>query len=189
MRRHNEVPDVNAQPTLSETAAMTVLSLSATDSPADAALLGGKAATLARLGAAGLPVPEGFVLTTEVFAEAVRGAQAPSGEVDLEALALPDTAAAALLAATAAWRDLPLAVRSSGVAETARRPRSPASSRPSSTYAANRPSSRPFSPPGAPPSATGSAVTPGRARRHPSPSSSSRWSTPTPPVWPSPPTR
>jgi len=103
--------------TLSRTTLGFVLSLRDAGAAADPAHLGGKAATLARLGAAGLPVPDGVVLTADVFAEAVRGAQAPDGQLDPEVLALPDAAAAALLAATAAWRDVPLAVRSSGVAE------------------------------------------------------------------------
>src|SRR4051794_11543052 len=105
MRRHNEVPDMNAT-TLSETTT-AVVSLSAADTAPDPALLGAKAATLARLGAAGLPVPEGIVLTTEAFAEAVRAVQAPAGDVDPQALALPHAAVAALFAATAAWRDVP----------------------------------------------------------------------------------
>src|SRR3954470_3169827 len=116
MRPQNEVPDMNPQSTLTQPAT-AVPSLHAPDTVPDAARLGGKAATLARLAAAGLPVPEGVVLPTEVFAEAVRAATAPGGDVDPRALTVPDRAAAALLAATEAWRDVPLAVRSSGVAE------------------------------------------------------------------------
>src|SRR4051795_10755306 len=119
MPRQNEVPDMSPQPTLTATDTTTaaVQSLYSAGAAADPALLGAKAATLARLGAAGLPVPEGVVLTTEVFAQAVRAALASGGDADPAALSLPDTAAAALLAATAAWRDVPVAVRSSGVAE------------------------------------------------------------------------
>ncbi len=108
---------MNSPSTLSETTTTAVQTLRAAGAAADPALLGGKAATLARLGAAGLPVPEGVVLGTEVFAEAVRALPAPDGDVDPGALTLPGAAAAALLEATAAWRDVPLAVRSSGVAE------------------------------------------------------------------------
>src|SRR4051794_15750182 len=113
MPRPHEVPPMNSPSTLSPTTT-PVLSLADAGASADPALLGGKAATLARLGAAGLPVPDGVVLTADVFTEAVRAA---GDDVDPGALTLPGPAAAALLAATAAWRDTPLAVRSSGVAE------------------------------------------------------------------------
>ena len=105
---------MNPPSTLSRTRT-PVLSLA--DAAPETTLLGGKAATLARLAAAGLPVPAGVVVTTDVFAAAAGVAAGPAGDVDPDALALPDDAAAALLAATAGWGDVPLAVRSSGVAE------------------------------------------------------------------------
>lgn len=82
---------------------------------ADSARAGAKAATLASLVAAGFPVPQGIVLTTEAFRAS------GIGEVPREAPAeppeLPDAVERALLQVAAGFGDAPLAVRSSGVAE------------------------------------------------------------------------
>ena len=112
--------------------------------PDDLPRVGGKAASLVGLVAAGLPVPPAVVLTTEAFRRAVRegpaapalaalearlaAGEVPAGDDDpglvavraaIEALPLPDPLLAALRAALAAH--LPpaptLAVRSSGVRE------------------------------------------------------------------------
>lgn len=112
--------------------------------PDDLAAVGGKAASLVGLVAAGLPVPPAVVLTTAAFQEAVRegspaaalaalearlaAGEVPSGDDDprlvavraaIEAVELPDALLAALRAGLAAH--LPpeptLAVRSSGVRE------------------------------------------------------------------------
>lgn len=86
------------------------------DSTPDLPSLGGKARLLARLAAAGLPVPPGFVLSAEVLP-----ADPPGG--DLADLKVPAAAAAALSAAYAELgrqlgEENPLvAVRSSGLAE------------------------------------------------------------------------
>lgn len=71
----------------------------------DVSRTGAKAATLAKLTAAGFPVPEGVVLTTAAFAEF-----ASDG-------VLPAEVAASLEDALARFGDQSLAVRSSGVAE------------------------------------------------------------------------
>lgn len=70
---------------------------------------GQKAANLARLAAAGFPVPEGVVVTTEAWEAAHSGGAS--------AASLPPQVYAALETAVAALGDGPLAVRSSGVAE------------------------------------------------------------------------
>jgi phosphohistidine swiveling domain-containing protein len=72
----------------------------------DPALVGAKAARLAQLVAAGFPVPEGFVVTTEAFARHAGGDRA-----------LADSLVSALAAAAAELGDVPLAVRSSSSAE------------------------------------------------------------------------
>jgi rifampicin phosphotransferase len=72
----------------------------------DPALAGAKAARLAQLVAAGFPVPEGFVVTTEAFARYAGGDRA-----------LADSLVSALAAAAAELGDVPLAVRSSSSAE------------------------------------------------------------------------
>jgi pyruvate,water dikinase len=73
----------------------------------DVALVGGKAASLARLINAGLPVPPGFALTTAAFA-AWRDARRDT---------IPAEILAALLAAYGALGDATVAVRSSATAE------------------------------------------------------------------------
>lgn len=70
---------------------------------------GHKAANLARLAAAGFPVPEGVVVTAEAWAAAHGGGAS--------AASLPPQVLAALEAALAGLGDVPLAVRSSGVGE------------------------------------------------------------------------
>jgi phosphohistidine swiveling domain-containing protein len=72
----------------------------------DPALAGAKAARLAQLVAAGFPVPEGFVVTTEGFARYAGDDRA-----------LADCLVPALAAAAAELGDVPLAVRSSSSAE------------------------------------------------------------------------
>jgi phosphohistidine swiveling domain-containing protein len=72
----------------------------------DPALAGAKAARLAQLVAAGFPVPEGFVVTTEAFARYAGGDRA-----------LADSLVSALAASAAELGDVPLAVRSSSSAE------------------------------------------------------------------------
>jgi phosphoenolpyruvate synthase/pyruvate phosphate dikinase len=71
----------------------------------DHRIAGRKAATLARLAAAGFPVPPGVVLPPALFESASR-------ERDL-----PAEVATALLDAVWAWGEVPLAVRSSAVEE------------------------------------------------------------------------
>ena len=80
---------------------------------------GTKATNLAELARAGFPVPGGFVLTTDAFDRFLTandpGPDSPSETV--AAASLPTDVAEALLAAAASLGDVPLAVRSSGVAE------------------------------------------------------------------------
>ncbi len=86
---------------------------------ADAGRAGGKAANLGELRGAGLPVPDGFVLTTaalEQFLEA-HGLHAGSPPEAVAAAPLPEELTAALRAAFAGFEGVPLAVRSSAVAE------------------------------------------------------------------------
>lgn len=71
---------------------------------ADTGTVGRKAAALGELLAAGFPVPDGFVLTTDAVAR-------------VAATPLPDDMASALAAITEAMGDTALAVRSSGVGE------------------------------------------------------------------------
>ncbi len=80
----------------------------------DPRLAGRKAATLAVLAAAGLPVPPGVVLPTTAFTRAVAAAQA---QAEPHGLQVPDDVGAALASAVARWGDVPLAVRSSAVDE------------------------------------------------------------------------
>jgi cytochrome P450 len=107
----------------------------------DVALVGGKAASLGTLLAAGLPVPDGFAVTTSAFAEtiaadglreriaaevaavdprdvdALQAASARQGAL-VEAAPVPDAVAEAIVAAyRALGDDVPVAVRSSATAE------------------------------------------------------------------------
>ncbi|GAB2507668.1 PEP/pyruvate-binding domain-containing protein [Nocardiopsis aegyptia] len=105
---------------------------------ADLAEVGGKGANLGELLRAGLPVPPGFVVTTDAYAAAARavgldaklaagfgGGAAPAASVpaaelraDLEGAPVPDDLRAAITAAyTALGADVPVAVRSSATAE------------------------------------------------------------------------
>src|ERR671930_99175 len=86
------------------------------DPAADLAQVGGKGASLARLVAAGLPVPPGFHVTTEAYRRFI--AQSGLREPILAAVARarpdrPET----LEAAAAETSELPVAVRSSATAE------------------------------------------------------------------------
>src|SRR5260370_19530969 len=81
--------------------------------------VGVKAAHLGEMARTGFPVPNGFVLTTDAFGR-YRDANAIGPDISQEAViaaTLPADVAEALLAAANALGDLPLAVRSSGVAE------------------------------------------------------------------------
>jgi pyruvate, water dikinase len=87
----------------------------------DVACAGGKGASLARMSALGLPVPQGFVIPADVLASVV--------DVDALRAALPDAAKAQAIVATAQppaeigeayaalGDDPPVAVRSSAIAE------------------------------------------------------------------------
>ena len=94
--------EVPAMTTTTPTA-VTVLPLTAAT---DYRIAGRKAATLARLAAAGFPVPPGIVIPAAVFERAFGNSREVPAEI-----------AAALLAAVRAWGEVPLAVRSSGVEE------------------------------------------------------------------------
>ena len=73
------------------------------DAPSDLAILGGKGAGLAKLTAAGLPVPDGFVVTTAAFATVI-DATVRSALHDL-ATRTPDTSIAALELTSQQLRD------------------------------------------------------------------------------------
>ncbi len=94
--------------------------LNLTDIPqGDVERAGAKAAKLGELARVGFPVPDGFVLTTSTFDRFLAAnhlGQGSSPEA-MAASSLPTDIAAALLAAAAVLGDVPLAVRSSGVAE------------------------------------------------------------------------
>jgi pyruvate,water dikinase len=86
------------------------------------ALVGGKAASLARLAGMGLPVPRGFVVTVEAYRAALRAAGLggqPAEELGERILAAPVPAevAAAVLGAHARLEAAVVAVRSSATAE------------------------------------------------------------------------
>lgn len=85
----------------------------------DPRLVGAKAANLSRLLAAGFAVPDGIVVTTDAFASHLGGTPADpqDGERRIPGTAIPEPVAHALADALAPFGDLPLAVRSSGVAE------------------------------------------------------------------------
>ncbi|MEV1115970.1 PEP/pyruvate-binding domain-containing protein [Actinosynnema sp. NPDC049800] len=101
----------------------TALVLPLADPAADLEAVGGKGASLARLAAAGLPVPDGFHLTTHAYRRATAGLDAEiragrGGEAAIaaafERLDLPDDIADAIRAALPPG---PVAVRSSATAE------------------------------------------------------------------------
>ncbi len=85
----------------------------------DSARTGFKAANLGELSRAGFPVPEGFVLTTAAFDRflACNPLGPDSSPEKVAAGLLPADVEHALFAAVAELGDVPLAVRSSGVAE------------------------------------------------------------------------
>ncbi|MGI5270147.1 PEP/pyruvate-binding domain-containing protein [Nonomuraea sp. CA-218870] len=99
------------------------------DAAGDLATAGGKGASLARLATAGLPVPAGFVVTTDAyraftgaFRDEILQAAAAGDAARVAGLfagrELPDDLAAAVLAAYAELGDgVPVAVRSSATAE------------------------------------------------------------------------
>jgi len=88
----------------------TVLPLREATDPRQA---GVKAATLAALAAQGLPVPDGVVIPTRVFARALAAAREPP----TARLEVPDDVLAALAEAVKPWGDVALAVRASAVDE------------------------------------------------------------------------
>ncbi len=98
--------------------AHSILSL-ADISQHDVERVGVKAAHLGEMARTGFPVPNGFVLTTDAFDRfLMANALGPDiSPEDMIAATLPSEVAEALLAAANAFGDLPLAVRSSGVAE------------------------------------------------------------------------
>ncbi|GAA4902199.1 phosphoenolpyruvate synthase [Actinomycetospora succinea] len=86
---------------------------------ADVALVGGKGANLGELVRAGLPVPDGVVLTTEAYAVAAAGIDvgSPGVQEAFLGLAVPSEVAAEVRAAYAGLGWGPVAVRSSATAE------------------------------------------------------------------------
>ncbi len=89
--------------------------------PANTERVGGKAASLGALLAAGFPVPGGFVLTTEAFQLFVEtlGLRESSTESEVRAAPMPEGVERELLQAALALGDVALAVRSSAVGEDA----------------------------------------------------------------------
>jgi phosphohistidine swiveling domain-containing protein len=88
----------------------------------DGAVAGGKGANLGELIAAGFPVPDGFVVTTEAYVLAARAASVdPADPVTaaerLRSSALPSPIGAATVEAYRALGEGPVAVRSSATAE------------------------------------------------------------------------
>ena len=88
----------------------------------DGAIAGGKAANLGELIAAGFPVPDGFILTTEAYAHAADAARIDPGEPETAARRLrshdvPEAIAAHALEAYRALGAGAVAVRSSATAE------------------------------------------------------------------------
>src|SRR5438067_3622164 len=89
---------------------------------ADVDTVGGKAANLGELVRAHFPVPDGFVLTTEAYAEAARAAgvdpRDPTEAAErLRSLAMAEAIATAACQAYAELGGGPVAVRSSATAE------------------------------------------------------------------------
>jgi rifampicin phosphotransferase len=86
---------------------------------ADAGRVGAKAANLGEMAKSDFPVPDGFVVTVGGFGRflAANGLDPRSPAEAVAAAPIPDDLADAVRAATGALGDVPLAVRSSGVAE------------------------------------------------------------------------
>ncbi|NUR84534.1 MAG: pyruvate, phosphate dikinase, partial [Nonomuraea sp.] len=92
------------------------------DPAADLETAGGKGASLARLARAGLPVPGGFIVTTEAYRSFVSGFRERIGSEEAGALFaahdVPEELAAGIRAAyDALGDDVAVAVRSSATAE------------------------------------------------------------------------
>jgi phosphohistidine swiveling domain-containing protein len=85
----------------------------------DAERVGAKAANLGELMQAGLPVPDGFVVTTDAFAEFLmfNGLDTDASQEKVKAASVPADIAEAVLKSSADLGDAPVAVRSSGVGE------------------------------------------------------------------------
>jgi pyruvate,water dikinase len=85
----------------------------------DIGCIGAKAANLSELMRVGLPIPDGFSLTTEAFQAFLDANSINAGSFaeKVEAAPLPPDVTKALLRAAKGLGDVPLAVRSSGVAE------------------------------------------------------------------------
>lgn len=85
----------------------------------DADMVGAKAANLGELAGAGFPVPDGLVLTTVAFDRFFRanGFDSESSPALVALADIPEEVRRALLEHAAPWDDVPLAVRSSSVAE------------------------------------------------------------------------
>ena len=86
----------------------------------DLARVGGKAANLGELIAAGLPVPGGFCITTDAYAHATAGVDTGDparARAAIGSAAVPDDVAAAIIDAYRALGGGPVAVRSSATAE------------------------------------------------------------------------
>ena len=85
--------------------------------------IGGKAEGLARLMAAGLPVPEGFVIPLEAFQQAAEAAGADPAELDADSVRAidlsPDLAEIIADRYAALGQDVAVAVRSSAPATPA----------------------------------------------------------------------
>ena len=116
--------------------------LSLTDIPyGNVECVGSKAAKLGELARAGFPVPDGFVLATSAFDRflAANALGADSSPEAVAAATLPTDVVDALLAAAEALGDVPLAVRSSGVAEDLPKHPSPGSTRQCSTCVGRTP--------------------------------------------------
>lgn len=99
--------------TMSKTEHRYLISL-ADEECQQADLVGGKAAGLARLVAAGFDVPEGFVLTSRAFEDTL-GTQPDRGR--LASFSFPSSVEEALLRVARKFGDTTLAIRSSGLAE------------------------------------------------------------------------
>jgi len=85
----------------------------------DRPLVGNKAATLGELRRGGFPVPEGVVLTVEAFEAflAIHGFAGDAAPANIESAPLPAEVERVLRAVAERFDGIPLAVRSSGVAE------------------------------------------------------------------------